>query len=203
MLRGLARSGGLQAGACPAGVRTDRVDAKQLMEFRHKNIRLSLDRYVGCEWYFVTFCCENRQPLFRQSAYVELFLNHVRSEAATHEIAVHAYCLMPDHVHLLAQGLKPSSDLLRFLKLLKQKTGFEYKQKTGKQLWQKKSYDRVLRSGESPESVAWYIWMNPVRRGLCRKAEEYDFSGSFTEAKARLNPPMQLWTPPWKDKAPT
>jgi REP element-mobilizing transposase RayT len=51
---------------------------------------------------------------------------------------------MPDHIHLLLQGLDTTSDLLQFLKALKQKTGYTYKQKTGKHLWQKKSYDRIL-----------------------------------------------------------
>lgn len=33
------------------------------MPFIHKNIRLPGDRYCGTEWYFVTFCCENRESL--------------------------------------------------------------------------------------------------------------------------------------------
>jgi putative transposase len=168
------------------------------MEFRHKNIRLPVDRYVGSEWYFVTFCCENRETVFQQQTRAEWFLNHLRGASAAHGIAVHAFCLMPDHIHLLAQGLSRSSHFLKFVKVLKQKTGYEYKQETGKQLWQKKSYDRILRSRDSPDSVAWYIWMNPVRKGLCRKAGEYAFSGSLTGAGVSTEPTVRPWIPPGK-----
>jgi len=35
---------------------------------------------------------------------------------------VHAYCLMPDHLHFLAEGTEPTSDLRHFIKSLKIKT---------------------------------------------------------------------------------
>jgi hypothetical protein len=63
---------------------------------------------------------------------------------------------MPDHVHLLSQGLTPTSDLLRFLTALKKRTGFAYKHETRQQLWQKKLYDHVLRSSDPSDLVAWY-----------------------------------------------
>ena len=31
--------------------------------FRHKNIRIPRDRYVGAAWFFLTFCAENRKNL--------------------------------------------------------------------------------------------------------------------------------------------
>jgi len=168
------------------------------MEFRHKNIRLPADRYRGSAWFFITFCCENRAEVFGEHSCAEWFLGNLRVVATSHAVLVHAYCFMPDHIHLLLQGLDSSSDLLKFLKFLKQKTGFEYKQKTGKQLWQKKSYDRILRSSDSPDSVAWYIWMNPVRAGLCNRPWEYPWSGSLTGTGLHTAPPVEFWIPPWK-----
>jgi hypothetical protein len=38
---------------------------------------------------------------------------------------------MPDHVHLLLEGLKPACDLVRFVKILKQKSGFDYARTQG------------------------------------------------------------------------
>jgi len=166
--------------------------------FCHQNIRLSADRYRGSALFFFTFCCENRQKVFREPACCEWFLSSLRPAATAHAIAVHAYCLMPDHVHLLTQGFDLSSDQLKFLKSLKQKTGFEYKQKIRKQLWQKKSYDRILRPDDSPDSVAWYIWRNPVRAGLSSSPREYPWSGSLTGAGLNSPPPDETWIPPWK-----
>jgi putative transposase len=174
------------------------------MTFHHKNIRLPADRYRGGELFFVTFCCENREHVFQEGVYCSWFLDSLRTAAVEHSFAIYAYCLMPDHVHLLTQGLNLKSDFLRFLKALKQTTAFEYKRKTGRQLWQKKSYDRILRSSDSPDPVAWYIWMNPVRAGICQNAQEYAWSGSFTGSGPRRMQPCESWTPPWKSKkAPT
>ncbi|HKW62918.1 MAG TPA: transposase [Candidatus Acidoferrum sp.] len=166
--------------------------------FIHKSIRLPEDRYRSSEWYFITFCCEGRQTVFLQKARAEWLLKNIQATSIAHAIAVHAYCIMPDHVHLLLQRRDPLSDVLKFLKLLKQRTGYEYKQETGRGLWQKKSYDRILREGDSPDAVAWYIWMNPVRRGFCNKPGEYVFSGSLTGQGPSSQPPTQSWLPPWK-----
>jgi REP element-mobilizing transposase RayT len=87
---------------------------------------------------------------------------------------------MPDHIHLLAQGLKPSSDFLNFVKAFKIKTSREFANQTNEQLWQKNFYDHIVRPNESAESVAWYIWLNPVRAGLAAHPKDYPLTGSFT-----------------------
>ncbi len=164
----------------------------------HKNIRLPADRYVGTAWFFLTFCCEHRKRIFLDPTRANWFLDHTRCEALAQTFAIHAYCIMPDHVHLLSQGLTPTADLLQFLTSLKQKTGFAYKQETKQQLWQKKSYDHAVRSSDPPESVAWYIWLNPVRAGLCSTANDYPYSGSLTGARPGSAPPTAPWSPPWR-----
>ena len=73
--------------------------------FHHKNIRLPADRYIGKQWSFVTVCCANRRKFFTAPEICSWFLGIVRRDASTHNFAIHAYCLMPDHVHLLLQGL--------------------------------------------------------------------------------------------------
>ena len=105
---------------------------------------------------------------------------------------------MPDHVHLLVQGMEPASDLLRFVKSLKQKSAYQFEKKTGNRLWEKKFYDHILRPGESADGVAWYIWMNPVRQGLCARSEEYPFLGSFTGLGPAKTLSSDVWLPPWK-----
>jgi putative transposase len=173
------------------------------MPFHHKNIRLPSENYVGKNCFFITLCCANRRKLFAAAKFCNWFLNILRRDAATHSFAVHAYCLMPDHVHLLLEGLEPSSDLLLFVKALKTKTSTPFERKTGHLLWQKKFYDHILRRNDSPDAVAWYIWMNPVRAGFCGSPEEYPFLGSFTGTWSRTYMSSSAWSPPWqKTKAP-
>lgn len=104
---------------------------------------------------------------------------------------------MPDHVHLLAEGLDPESSLPDFIDDFKHKTAFEFQSAAGQRFWQSHFYDHILRKSDSQDSIAWYIWMNPVRKGLTVDPWEYRFSGSFTlNWRNKLRPP-EIWTPPW------
>jgi putative transposase len=171
------------------------------MTFHHKNIRLPQDRYIGKNWSFVTICCANRRNIFITPRICNWFLNILRADAASHDFAIHAFCLMPNHVHLLTEGLQQTSNLLQFIKAFKTKTSIPFERKTGKPLWQKKFYDHILRRNDSPDDVAWYIWMNPVRAGLCRRPEEYPFLGSFTGMWPKTPAPYAPWLPPWNKDA--
>jgi len=94
-------------------------------------------------------------------------------ESANNSFNVHAYCLMPDH--LLAEGIEPTS--AHFVKNLKIESSRQYAAQPGGVLWQKRFYDHVLRSLESVEPVAWYIWLNPVRKDVVERPHEYAFAG--------------------------
>jgi putative transposase len=170
--------------------------------FGHKNVRLTQSDYVGYHSYFVTICCLDRRPVFADPCRCSWLLEKCRAESAARAFAIHAYCVMPDHFHFLTEGLKPSSDLLNLVKSLKLKTSRSYRAETSQILWQKKFFDHILRSNESIESVARYIWMNPVRKGLSKAIGEYPFAGSLTGLSAFVTPPSALWIPAWATKAP-
>jgi REP-associated tyrosine transposase len=168
------------------------------MTFRRKNIRFRHDNYVGKGWFFVTMCCFERRSVFQNVRACDWFLNILQREVSAHLFAAHAYCLMPDHVHLLVEGLEPNSDLLQFLRVIKMKSTTPFERETGSPLWQKKFYDHILRQNDSADGVAWYIWMNPVRAGLCGRPEEYPFVGSFTGLWPKTPKPFVEWLPPWR-----
>ncbi len=168
----------------------------------HKNIRLSKGSYIGRQFYFVTLCCRDRRQVFSDKTSCCWLLKVLRSESAVQGFAIHAYCIMPDHIHFLAEGLLPSSDFSNFIKTFKLKTSRAYRQNTSQLLWQKKFFDHILRPNEPIEPVAYYIWVNPVRRGLSRAVWEYPFAGSLTQMSARMPSSSALWCPPWTSKAP-
>jgi putative transposase len=85
---------------------------------------------------------------------------------------------MPDHVHLLAEGVAEVSDLNAFMKLAKQYSGYEYKKRTGNKLWQPYVYEHVLRADESVARTARYILENPVRAAIVKDPRDYPFLGS-------------------------
>ena len=192
--------------------------------FPHKNIRLHRSRYVGRISCFVTICCEERRRLFENGARANRIIEILRSKSSACRFAVHAYCVMPDHVHILALGLEEGSDLLEFAKAFKQESQSEFPPQAPKRkaptekraqttratvaatkpaLWQKKFYDHILRPGEPCDAVAGYIWMNPVRAGLCTDPRDYPYSGSFTVDWKKIIRPLESWIPDWKRNSKT
>ncbi|MGH9358237.1 MAG: REP-associated tyrosine transposase [Terriglobia bacterium] len=171
-------------------------------EFRRKNIRLPPLSYIGRQWYFVTVCTEDRREELEDEALVRDNLSLLGSQANEDGFAIRAFCFMPDHLHLLLSGEREDSNCLAFVKGFKQRSAFEFSCKAGRRLWQRGFYDHVLRPTDTWEAVAWYIWMNPVRAGLCQRAEEWPFSGPETlDGKKMIAPSEQTWVPPWKRNA--
>jgi len=85
---------------------------------------------------------------------------------------------MPDHVHLLVEGRSVSTDLLKFVKRMKQSSGQAYSHLMKQRLWQEGYYERVLRPADDAKAVARYIVSNPVRAGLVRVPLDYPYVGS-------------------------
>jgi putative transposase len=169
------------------------------MKFQRKNIRLPRASYIGPQWHFLTTCTLDRVPRFQDSKLVAGALGFLAEEASTHHFDVQAYCFMPDHLHLLTNGTNAEADCLAFVRTFKQRSGFAFKQRSRMGLWQDRPYDHILRPDESWEAVAFYIWMNPVRKGLCNRPEDWPFSGSLTvDWKRLLTLPQRPWVPDWK-----
>ena len=163
-----------------------------------KPIRLMPDQYIGRAIYFVTICSEGRRPIFNDADRCVIAREALWRVADGAAFLVHAFCFMPDHVHFLAEGETPGSNLVKFVNQWKQLTGYLLRGDVPRGFWQRRFYDHILRHAEGCESVAWYIWMNPVRKGMVAKPDQYPFSGSFTAEWPRVSRPSDSWTPPWK-----
>ena len=168
------------------------------MNFQRTRIRLDPFTYRGTGIYFLTICCHNRHPAFTKISVGDWLVKSLTRCAARHAYAIHAYCVMPDHVHILAEGTTETCHIPRFISDFKQRTGYPYQQKLGMRLWQPRYYDHVLRRAEDIEPVAWYIWTNPVRKALCSAPQDYALSGSLTSDWKTRCAPAQMWSPPWK-----
>ncbi|MBI3491264.1 MAG: transposase [Acidobacteria bacterium] len=133
--------------------------------------------YLGPQRYFLTFCTRDRQSVFMADV-VDETLDQIRRTARDEAFAILAYCFMPDHVHLLIEGTRDDSNLQRFAKLSKQRSGAAFALKHRRRLWQEGFHDRVLRADDDAKAVARYIVANPVRAALVESPIEYPYSGS-------------------------
>jgi len=87
---------------------------------------------------------------------------------------------------LLIEGQSEASDCKRFIARAKQYSGFYYKQKYGRTLWQRYGFEHVLRDEELTPVVARYILENPLRARLVERIEDYPYVGSLVYPLAHL-----------------
>jgi putative transposase len=109
--------------------------------------------YLGPNRYSLRFCTDHRRDVFTNARVVQLVNAQFLRASGEHLFAILAHCFMPDHVHLLVEGVRADSDLRRFQAAAKQYSGFYYKKQYGQILWQRYGYERVLRSQEQTLDV--------------------------------------------------
>lgn len=152
-----------------------------------KRTRLKKFDYKGLYRYFITICTFNKEQIFKDNpSMVTWLVDILRKQSRTFRFKIWAYCFMPDHLHLLLEGGDVNSDLKKFISSYKQLSSFYYKKRVGKQLWQINYYDHVLRREEDNMNVAYYIFNNPVRKGIVDDFKQYKFIGSFEFDMAKL-----------------
>jgi REP element-mobilizing transposase RayT len=92
--------------------------------------------YRGLCRYFVTTCTHRRLRWLGDEHAARRIVEQLLPFFEARGFAVVAYCLMPDHVHLLLEGTAETADLAEAIRAWKQRTGFDWKQRTGARLWQ-------------------------------------------------------------------
>jgi REP element-mobilizing transposase RayT len=145
-----------------------------LRQFKQR--RLPGFDYTGRYAYHLVAVTTNREPLLVDDVARGVVAALTEAAAAT-TFELLTYLVMPDHVHLLAQGAADDANAIRFMQRFKQLTGFRYKQRYGTALWQHSFYDRVLRRDEDLLTVARYILGNPIRAGLIAADGVWPFQG--------------------------
>ena len=89
------------------------------LELKRKKHRLDRIEYVGEKWFFITMCCEHRRKIFLIKDKVGWVIEFLRIESNKHQFVIDAFCVMPDHLHFLALGTAPISNLFVFAKSFK------------------------------------------------------------------------------------
>ena len=167
-----------------------------------KQIRLRPENYKGPQSYFVTVCCDSRRTHLTKAEIAERLIALLQECAAHGSFLLHAYCVMPDHLHFLVEGTSGVANLQGFVRVFKLRTAFEFRQSHGQRLWQRGYYEHILRRSDAIEDVASYIWWNPVRRNLCGSPQEYPYSGSMTIPWMQRVGRRPVWCAPWKENGP-
>lgn len=128
----------------------------------------------------------NKGRIFSSARDSALFLEWLADAAATYELAVHAYVLMTNHIHVLASlGAKDS------LSRAMQSLGIRYTRyfnaahgRTGT-LWEGRYRCCPITRDDHLLACSRYIEMNPVRAGLAPAPDVYRWSSYKSNALGR------------------
>ena len=127
----------------------------------------------------VTIAVQDRRPIFGDPVVASAAVDVLRSHVAKTGVPVYAYCIMPEHVHVLV-GPSATCDVTTFVgqfKNLAQRAAWQHG--VDGSFWQRSYWDHFLRAEEQVEQAVEYVRNNPVRRGLVDEAGDYPFSGSL------------------------
>jgi putative transposase len=115
----------------------------------------------------------------RQPAIADLVVEAIYHNATIlGRYTLHAFVVMPNHVHMLVSPHVPVPELTKTLKSFTAKRANQTLGLTGKPFWQEESYDHLARSQREVERIRLYIEHNPVRAGLVREASDYRWSSA-------------------------
>ncbi len=131
-----------------------------------------------------------RQRTFFQNSDYERYLLLCQKEKQRCGVSILAYCLMPNHVHLVVVP-KEQTSLNKFFKVVHSRFAAEINSTHGwsGHLWQSRFFSSALDRDYLLAAVR-YVELNPVRAGIVDKPEEYPWSS--TRAQMRRQSHLEL-----------
>ena len=118
-----------------------------------------------------------RQATFLHDVDYDAYLHRLALYRARYGVSLHAYCLMPNHVHLLARtGTSPLAKFMQGLQQSYTQWFNRVHEKVG-HVFQGRYRAIVCDSDEYLVTLVRYIHLNPVRAGLASRPDLYRYSG--------------------------
>lgn len=170
--------------------------------------------------YFLTFTVVEWLDVFTRPLYKDVIIDSLRYCQQHKGLELYAYCLMTNHLHLIARAaegqelsnivrdfkkftarrvfekmhLNPQESRRNWLEWVFRKQGEFNPKNTHIQLWQQRSHGIELQSEAVTRQKLTYIHQNPVRTGICYRDEDYVYSSaSFYAGLEAVLPVMRLF----------
>ena len=122
---------------------------------------------------------------------VAAMLKQVLLEKHNQNYYLHAWVIMPNHVHLLVEPLNSCvlSDILQAIKSISAREANQLLAREGV-FWQRESYDHLVRDEDDFNHALEYIVQNPVKANLVKHSCEYALSSAFAGGGACATTPL-------------
>jgi putative transposase len=165
----------------------------------------------------LTFSCFHRLRLLSRARTCRWFVDSMQAARRDHDLALWAYVIMPEHVHVLVCPRQPAYEVrlirtalkmpvqrkaLKYLRqhaagFLEQLRDLQPNGEVHHRFWQRGGgYDRNVLEPATALAMIEYIHNNPVRRGLVQKPTDWLWSSSrFYAGETRV--PIRMDHLPW------
>ena len=126
--------------------------------------------------YHVTSRGVDRGPIFRDDEDPRTFVTLLARELERSRWLCHAYCLMPNHFHLVVETLEAT--LSKGMHRLNSRYAQAYNRRHGRtgHLLQGRFHAVLIEKERHLLEVARYVVLNPCRAGLCGHPDDWDWS---------------------------
>jgi len=127
--------------------------------------------------YFVSTQTAGRRSLFQVERWARLMVSTINHYDGT-GYKLHAYVVMPDHLHLL---ITPIESIEKSMQLIKGGFSYQAKKELGSnmEIWRRGFADHRIRDAEDYDKHLHYIHLNPVKKHLCTSPSEYRYSSAY------------------------
>lgn len=166
--------------------------------------------------HFLTYSCFRRLPLLTRGRTRRWVLDALEATRREHDVALWAYVIMPEHVHIALLPRQPKYEMRRILVGLKRPVSdaareyleeieddrwlellsVEYPSRKVFRFWQPGGgFDRNIFREKTVPAVIEYIHANPVRRGLVAQPTDWEWSSArfwenWSKAPVRMDHPF-------------
>ncbi len=121
---------------------------------------------------------QNKIPYFKNQVAAENITRLVMQTAEERNIKLYAYCVMPDHIHLLFAASNNCS-ITDYVRIIKGRFSASCRNAGWEIRFQRSFYDHLLRKEDDIEEVSRYIIGNPVRARIKSVYGVYPYAGSM------------------------
>lgn len=133
--------------------------------------------YIKTSFFHVITQGINKQYIFDQSEDIKYYIKIMYELLKEHNIEIIAYCIMNNHAHILIKT-EIVKELSKYMQRLNTRYGKYYNKKYNRvgYVFRDRYKSEGIYSEEHLYNCIQYIYNNPVKAGICLKAEEYPYS---------------------------
>lgn len=168
--------------------RFEPAGGKARSSFSHYLPRLKREFYQADAVVFWTLPVANRQQGWLNDRFHSTFREMMLHAAAREGLLCPAYCLMPDHMHLVWMGIRKDADQRNGMKFLRAQIG----PALAPMKFQHQAHDHVLTGKERRRQAfsvacADYVLLNPLKAKLVKTPDAWPYLGAVVPGFPRLN----------------